>query len=82
VGVCRKRILPQCSAASPTSRGCTSAASGRYKLAVRHPEQTAPAVARAPVGAAADILSLSESRRSLESVYLSLIDEDVEVRRR
>jgi ABC-2 type transport system ATP-binding protein len=62
-------------------QGWTSAASGRYELAVRHQERAAPAVARAVVGAGADILSLSESRRSLEDVYLSLIDEDVEVRR-
>jgi ABC-2 type transport system ATP-binding protein len=65
-------------------QGWTSAASGRYELAVRQPERAAPAVARALVGAGAgaDILSLSESRRSLEDVYLSLIDEDLEARRR
>jgi hypothetical protein len=37
---------------------------------------------RALVGAGADILSIAESRRTLEDVYLELIDEDVEARRR
>jgi ABC-2 type transport system ATP-binding protein len=35
-------------------------------------------VARALVAAGADILSLTESRHSLEDVYLQLIDQDVE----
>jgi ABC-2 type transport system ATP-binding protein len=55
---------------------------GAYTLAVSDPEIAAPAVARALVGAGADILSLAESRHSLEDVYLELIDEDVEARRR
>jgi ABC-2 type transport system ATP-binding protein len=33
------------------------------------------------VGVGADVLSISESRHSLEDVYLELIDEDVEGRR-
>jgi ABC-2 type transport system ATP-binding protein len=41
----------------------------------------APAVAGALVGVGADVLSISESRHSLEDVYLELIDEDVEGRR-
>ena len=53
-----------------------------YALAVSNPEIAAPAVARALVGAGADILSIAESRHSLEDVYLELIDEDVEARRR
>jgi ABC-2 type transport system ATP-binding protein len=53
-----------------------------YVLAVADPEIAAPAVARALVGADADILSIGESRHSLEDVYLELIDEDVEARRR
>jgi ABC-2 type transport system ATP-binding protein len=52
--------------------------SGGYTLAVSDPHTAAPAVARALVSAGADILSLSESRHSLEDVYLELIDEDVE----
>ncbi|MBV9604750.1 MAG: ABC transporter ATP-binding protein, partial [Solirubrobacterales bacterium] len=55
---------------------------GDYELAVSDPELAAPAVARALVGAGADILALAESRHSLEDVYLELIDEDVEARRR
>jgi ABC-2 type transport system ATP-binding protein len=57
-------------------------ASGGYELAVSDPETATPAVARALVGAGADILSLAESRHSLEDVYLQLIDEDVEAKRR
>jgi DsbC/DsbD-like thiol-disulfide interchange protein len=33
-------------------------------------------------GADADILSIGESRHSLEDVYLELVDEDAEARRR
>jgi ABC-2 type transport system ATP-binding protein len=54
---------------------------GGYALAVSDPETAAPAVARALVGAGADILSIAESRHSLEDVYLELIDENVEARR-
>jgi ABC-2 type transport system ATP-binding protein len=53
-----------------------------YTLAVTDPEIAAPQVARALVGAGAEILSIAESRHSLEDVYLELIDEDVEARRR
>ena len=53
-----------------------------YTLTVADPEIAAPQVARALVGAGADILSIAESRHSLEDVYLELIDEDVEARRR
>ncbi len=51
-----------------------------YVLDVSDPRTTAPRVARALVAAGADIESLSESRHSLEDVYLQLIDEDVEAR--
>ncbi len=54
---------------------------GGYTLAVSDPDVAAPAVARALVGADADILSIAESRHSLEDVYLELIDEDVEAKR-
>jgi ABC-2 type transport system ATP-binding protein len=56
--------------------------SSGYTLAVSDPEFAAPQVARALVGAEADIISIAESRHSLEDVYLELIDEDVEARRR
>ena len=57
-------------------------APGGYTLAVSDPELAAPPVARALIGAGADILSIGESRHSLEDVYLELIDEDVEAERR
>ncbi|HET9061070.1 MAG TPA: ABC transporter ATP-binding protein [Acidimicrobiales bacterium] len=53
-----------------------------YMLTVSDPDATAPAIARALVHAGADICSITESRHSLEDVYLELIDEDVEARRR
>jgi ABC-2 type transport system ATP-binding protein len=65
----------------PGLEGWQQAPSG-YTLAVSDPEVAAPPVARALVGAGADILSIAESRRTLEDVYLELIDEDVEARRR
>ncbi|MGH2869196.1 MAG: ABC transporter ATP-binding protein [Solirubrobacteraceae bacterium] len=49
-----------------------------YTLTVSDPDLAAPALARALVGADADILSIAESPHSLEDVYLELIDEDVE----
>jgi ABC-2 type transport system ATP-binding protein len=67
--------------ALPGVEGWQQAPSG-YALAVSDPQIAAPAVARALVGAGADILSIAESRHSLEDVYLELIDEDVEARRR
>jgi ABC-2 type transport system ATP-binding protein len=39
-------------------------------------------VVRALVGAGADVLSISESRHSLEDVYMELVDQDVEVSQR
>ncbi|HCU94471.1 MAG TPA: multidrug ABC transporter ATP-binding protein [Actinobacteria bacterium] len=53
-----------------------------YTLAVSDPDAAAPAVARALVNAGADILSIAESRHSLEDVYLKLVDEDVEAKSR
>ena len=47
-------------------------------LTVSDPLEAAPAVARALVAAGADVLTIAESRHSLEDVYLELIDEDVE----
>ncbi len=66
----------------PGVEGWEPAASGGYELAVSEPEIAAPAVARALVGTGAEILSIGESRHSLEDVYLQLIDEDVEAKRR
>jgi ABC-2 type transport system ATP-binding protein len=53
-----------------------------YALAVSDPEVAGPPLARALVEAGADILSLAESRHSLEDVYLELVDEDVEAKNR
>ena len=55
----------------PGVDGWQASASGGYELAVSDPEIAAPAVARALVGAGADILSIAESRHSLEDVYLA-----------
>jgi ABC-2 type transport system ATP-binding protein len=49
-----------------------------YVLTVVDPAVAAPAVTRALVAAGADVLSIAESRHSLEDVYLELIGEDVE----
>ena len=54
--------------------------SGAYVIAVSDAAVAAPAVTRALVAAGADVLSIGESRHSLEDVYLELIDDDVEVR--
>ncbi|MHB1498330.1 MAG: ABC transporter ATP-binding protein [Acidimicrobiales bacterium] len=53
-----------------------------YLLNVSDPDAVAPDVARALVHAGADICSMTETRHSLEDVYLELVDEDVEARRR
>jgi ABC-2 type transport system ATP-binding protein len=55
---------------------------GSYLLTVTDPDSAAPDVTRALVRAGADVLSIAESHHSLEDVYLELIDEDVEARRR
>jgi ABC-2 type transport system ATP-binding protein len=47
----------------------------RYLLTVTDPAAAAPGVTRALVAAGADVLSISETRHSLEDVYLELIDE-------
>jgi ABC-2 type transport system ATP-binding protein len=54
---------------------------GAYVLTVSDPLLAAPAVTRALVSAAADVLSIAESQHSLEDVYLELIDHDVEAKR-
>jgi ABC-2 type transport system ATP-binding protein len=67
--------------AVPEVEGWQQTPSG-YTLTVSDPDRAAPALARALVAANADILSLAESRHSLEDIYLKLIDEDVEARSR
>jgi ABC-2 type transport system ATP-binding protein len=51
-----------------------------YELVTSDPRAAAPVVVRALVGAGADVLSITESRHSLEDVYLQLVGEDVEAR--
>jgi hypothetical protein len=53
-----------------------------YVLAVSDSALAAPAVTRALVQAGAEVLSIGESRHSLEDVYLELVGEDEEGRRR
>ena len=55
---------------------------GSYRLVVSDPAVAAPEVVRALVQAEADVLSVGESRHSLEDVYLSLVNEDVEASQR
>ena len=50
-----------------------------YVLSVSDPIDAAPSVTRALVRAGADVLSIGETRHSLEDVYLELIDEAREV---
>jgi ABC-2 type transport system ATP-binding protein len=49
-----------------------------YVLTVADPRNMAPGVTRALVAAGADVVSISESRHSLEDVYLQLVNEDPE----
>ena len=49
-----------------------------YALTVPDPRGAAPEIARGLVGAGADIVSLGEAQHSLEDVYLTLVDQDVE----
>jgi ABC-2 type transport system ATP-binding protein len=65
----------------PEVEGWEQTSSG-YTLTVTDPDAAAPALARALVHAGGDILSITESHHSLEDVYLELIDEDVEAKRR
>ena len=67
--------------AVPGVEGWEQTPSG-YTLTVSDPDLAAPALARALVGADADILSIAESHHSLEDVYLELVDEDVEAKSR
>jgi ABC-2 type transport system ATP-binding protein len=53
-----------------------------YLVEVTDTALAAPGVTRALVAAGADVLSIGESRHSLEDVYLELINEDVELNAR
>jgi ABC-2 type transport system ATP-binding protein len=56
--------------------------SGAYVIAVSDAAVATPAVTRALVAVGADVLSIGESRHSLEDVYLALVDQDVEAGQR
>jgi ABC-2 type transport system ATP-binding protein len=60
----------------PAVDGWRVDASGAYILAVSDLNIAAPELTRALVGAGADVLSITESRHSLEDVYLQLVDSD------
>ncbi len=53
-----------------------------YVLSVSDPLLAAPEVTRRLVSAGADVLSIGEAHHSLEDVYLELIHDDVEARKR
>jgi ABC-2 type transport system ATP-binding protein len=59
----------------PAVEGWREDGAGAYVVEVSDPTVAAPAVTRALVGAGADVLSIDQSRHSLEDVYLELIDE-------
>jgi len=54
---------------------------GVYQVRARDPATVTPELARALVAAGADVLRLAEVQRTLEDVYLQLVNEDVEVQR-
>ncbi len=66
----------------PAVEGWRQDGGGDYVIAVSDGAVAAPAVTRALVGAGADVLTIGESHHSLEEVYLALVDEDEEARRR
>ena len=66
----------------PAVDGWQATGDAGYQLTVSDPDVAAPGVTRALVAAGADVLSIAESRHSLEDVYLELVDEDVEGQRR
>ncbi len=63
--------LPAVQGSQPESSDGTAG----YLLTVTDPAAAAPADTRALVAAGADVLSISETRHSLEDVYLELIDQ-------
>jgi len=65
----------------PAVDGWRADGSGGYVLTVSDPRVAAPAVTRALVAANADVLSIGESRHSLEDVYLQIVNSEAEVAR-
>ncbi len=60
----------------PAVNGWQSDGEVGYVLGVSDPAVAAPAATRALVAAGADVLSIGESRHSLEDVYLELVNQD------
>jgi ABC-2 type transport system ATP-binding protein len=67
--------LPAVQSWQPGDAGDHLSGPARYLLTVTDPAAAAPAVTRALVAAEADVLSISETRHSLEDVYLELIND-------
>jgi ABC-2 type transport system ATP-binding protein len=63
-------------AALPAVDGWHQDGPATYVLSVSEQAVAAPAVTRALVAAGADVLSIDQSRHSLEEVYLELIDQE------
>jgi ABC-2 type transport system ATP-binding protein len=63
-------------AALPAVDGWRQDGPATYVLAVSEPAVAAPAVTRALVAAGAEVLSINQSRHSLEDIYLELIDQE------
>jgi ABC-2 type transport system ATP-binding protein len=61
--------------AVPAVESWRPAGDGEYQLTVADASVAAPAVTRALVSAGADVLSIGESRHSLQDVYLELIGD-------
>jgi len=54
---------------------------GAYQVRAKDLDTLTPKLTRALVAAGADVLRIAEVERTLEDVYLQLVDEDVEVQR-
>jgi ABC-2 type transport system ATP-binding protein len=54
---------------------------GSYRVTAPDLPMVTPALTRALVGVGADVLRIAEVERSLEDVYLQLVQDDVEVQR-
>jgi ABC-2 type transport system ATP-binding protein len=64
-------------AATPTLDNWRPDGVATYVLTVSDVAEAAPAVTRALVAAGADVLSIAESRHSLEDIYLQLVDDRI-----
>jgi ABC-2 type transport system ATP-binding protein len=90
VNLFRRALLVETAAPLPQPGAVFSAENGveewqpegtaSYVLNVADPRAAAPRLTRALVAAGADVVSIGESRHSLEDVYLQLIEEDPEAK--